>query len=318
MIALPADWANYGKIITTFESKYGIKVNSAAPDDSSAQEITAIRTLSGQSRAPDAIDVAPQFAAEAASAGLLMPYKTPYFDSVPTDMKDPNGMWVGDYYGVVSFAVNTSVVRQVPTSFTDLTNPAYHGQVALDGDPRSAGAAFAAVWAAALANGGSLDDITPGIDFFAKLHRIGNFIPVSVTPATVLSGQTPISLNWDYLNFDAEAQYAGRIGFKIVVPADGVFGNYYCQGINAQAPNPASAKLWEDFLYSDTGQLLWLAGGAHPARFNQLVAEGKVPTSLAAKLPPAPFYKHVQFPSVAQSNAAAAIVAAQWGPKVTG
>ncbi|HEY5389704.1 MAG TPA: hypothetical protein VIJ83_04040, partial [Solirubrobacteraceae bacterium] len=44
VIALPNNWANYGMEISTFQKKYGIKINSEAPSDSSAQEITAIQT----------------------------------------------------------------------------------------------------------------------------------------------------------------------------------------------------------------------------------------------------------------------------------
>ena len=58
-IALPPNWANYGKIISGFQSKYGITVNNAAPNDTSAQENQAITSLKGQSRAPDVVDVGP-------------------------------------------------------------------------------------------------------------------------------------------------------------------------------------------------------------------------------------------------------------------
>ena len=58
--------------------------------------------------------------------------------------------------------------RRVPDDASpDLLDPQYEGQVALNGNPTQAAAAFSGVWAAALANGGSLDDIGPGIDFFA-------------------------------------------------------------------------------------------------------------------------------------------------------
>ena len=74
----------------------------------------------------------------------------------------------------------------------ELLDPQYKGQVALNGNPTQAAAAFSGVWAASLANGGSLDDIGPGIDFFKKVKDAGNFNPVEVTPATVQSGETPI------------------------------------------------------------------------------------------------------------------------------
>jgi putative spermidine/putrescine transport system substrate-binding protein len=41
VIALPPDWANYGAIISAFESKYGIKVTSLNPNGSSQEEVDA-------------------------------------------------------------------------------------------------------------------------------------------------------------------------------------------------------------------------------------------------------------------------------------
>src|SRR5437763_4304780 len=43
-------------------------------------------------------------------------------------------------------------------------------------------------------------DIGPGIDFFKRVKDVGNFNPVEITPATILSGETPISIDWDYNN----------------------------------------------------------------------------------------------------------------------
>ena len=60
VIALPPDWANYGKMIDTFAQKYGIKVNSAQPDGSSQDEINAANQLRGQERAPDVFDLGVQ------------------------------------------------------------------------------------------------------------------------------------------------------------------------------------------------------------------------------------------------------------------
>jgi len=57
VIALPPDWANYGAIISAFGTKYGIKVTSAQPDASSADEISAANRLKGQGSAPDVFDL---------------------------------------------------------------------------------------------------------------------------------------------------------------------------------------------------------------------------------------------------------------------
>ena len=42
-IALPHDWCNYGEVIETFKSKYGLEVNELNPDAGSGDEIEAIK-----------------------------------------------------------------------------------------------------------------------------------------------------------------------------------------------------------------------------------------------------------------------------------
>ena len=106
---------------------------------------------------------------------------------------------------------------------------------------------------------GSADDIAPGVDFFRRLNDAGNFLPVDPTPAKVESGQTPVVIDWDYLNA-AESKEIPT--WKVFVPNDALVGGYYFQAINKDGPHPAAARLWQEFLYSDEVQNLWLAGGA--------------------------------------------------------
>lgn len=312
VIALPPNWANYGAIIPAFKKKYGLRVHSASPNASSAEELQAIRALKHQTRGPDAVDVGPSFALIGQKEGLFMPYKVPTWDSIPEGMKDPEGHWYADYFGVISFGVNRQVVKNAPRNWEDLKRPEYKGQIALNGNPLRAGAAFGAVWAAALGNGGSLDDITPGIEFFADLAKRGNYIPVAAKPATLENGQTPITVDWDYLNLAYRKQFAKHVKIDVHIPENGVFGNYYCQAISRFAPNPNAARLWEDFLYSDAGQLLFLEGYAHPARFNDMVKRGVIPEALMAELPPSEPYQQVKFPNAAQTKKAQDTVGKLW------
>ena len=146
-----------------------------------------------------------------------------------------------------------------PTSVADLLKPDYKGKVALNGDPTQAGAAWNGVMMASLANGGSLDDISKGVDFFKQLNDAGNFLPVDPTPATIESGQTPVVIDWDYLQAGQVAALKEKgIDWKIVVPENAVLGGYYFQAINKDAPHPACARLWQEYLYSDEGQNGWL------------------------------------------------------------
>jgi putative spermidine/putrescine transport system substrate-binding protein len=310
-IALPPDWANYGEIMKTFQSKYGIKISNANPNGSSAEENQAVKSLKGQSRAPDVLDVGPSFAAEGKTGGLYVNYKNSQWDTIPDDLKDADGAWVGDYWGAVSLGANTKVAP-LPASWADLKKPEYKGKVALNGDPRESGSAFAGVFAASVANGGSLDDIQPGIDFFKELKQMGNFIPVNATPATVANGQTPVTIDWDYLQIAYGAEFKGNVKWEVTVPSDAAVGNFYCQAINANAPHPWAARLWQEFLYSDEGQLLWLKGYSHPARFEDMSDRGVIPQDLLDKLPSADLYANIQFPTPEQSDKATKVIADGW------
>jgi putative spermidine/putrescine transport system substrate-binding protein len=317
-IALPPGWADYPEIISVFQKKYKIPITNASPEASSGDEIQALISLKGQSRAPDVVDVGPGFAVQGANTGLFSKYFVSTYKTIPRSMKDTRGFWTGDYWGAISFGANLDVVKRVPTSWNDLLSSDFSGhKVALNDDPRKANAAFSGVFAASLANGGSLNDITPGIDFFAKLAKAGNFQPINVTPQTVASGQTPVTVDWDYNQLAAKAGLP-NVNWKVNVPKDGVYGGYYCQAISSTAAHPWASRLWEEYLYSDQGQLLFLKGYAHPARFSDLVARKVVPKSLLAALPAASIYAGVKFASLSQITKAKAIVAAQWGPKVLG
>ena len=324
VIALPATWSNYGTastpgtVLGQFHKKYGIKINDAAPDDSSAEELTAIVHLKGTPNEPDVIDVAPSVAVDAANLGALLPYKVSTWASIPASMKDPRGRWYGDYYGVISFGTNLDVVKNPPKTWSDLLKPEYKGQVAIDGSPESAGDAFAAVYAAALANGGSVDNIMPGLKFFQKLKAVGNFNPTDCYPANIAKGTTPIAIVWDYLNLGYKQQWKGKPRYQVSIPTTGKYGGFYCQAISKYAPNPVNAKLYEEFIYSDEGQLLYLKGFAHPARYADLVARHKIPASLQKLLPPASQYAGVKFASAAQQAKAAAMVAKNWQSMVGG
>ena len=315
VIALPHDWANYGEIISTFSKKYGIPITNDNPNGSSAQENQAIQSLKGDSRAPDVVDVGPAFAVSGTIQGLYGKYFVTEFSKIPRSMKDTRGYWWGDYWGAISIGYNQNIISNPPKTFADLLKPEYKGKVALNGSPLTSNSAVSGVIAAALANGGSASNVAPGIDFFAKLKSSGNYIPVGTTSATVASGQTPISIDWDYNNLAYIKEFpAAR--WAVSIPSDGVYGGYYAQAINAAPPHPWAARLWEEFLYSDQGQILFLKGFAHPARFNDLATRKVLPKSLLNALPSPALYAKVKFASLGQQTAAKALIASQWPAKV--
>jgi putative spermidine/putrescine transport system substrate-binding protein len=316
VITLPSNWANYGAIMSSFSAKYHIHITDANPEGSSGQEITAVEQLKGQSRAPDVVDVGPSFAVEGANLHLWAPYEVATWNNIPAAAKDTNGDYYADYGGYVAIGYDPAKVKIAPTSFASLTNPAYKNEIGLNNSPTTAGAAFAAVYAAALANGGSFGNIEPGIKYFAHLKQIGNFVPTAIGgPTTVQNGTTPILIWWDYL-LESEVKTVVP-GFKIVIPSDATYASYYDQAISATAPDPAAARLWEEYLYSTTGQNLFLAGYTRPIELSTLVAAGTVNKTAYANLPPAPSGT-LTFPSSAQAAAAEAVVTSNWPTQVGG
>ncbi|MBG0856767.1 extracellular solute-binding protein [Streptomyces spinoverrucosus] len=316
-IALPRDWANYGALIDGFQKKYGIKIEVENPDGSSQDEINAVTSRKGQDRAPDVLDLGSSFAVSAAQQGLLAPYKVAAYDDIPEAQKDAQARWYNDYGGYVSIGCDAKRVKQCPTTFKDLLKPQYKGQVALNGNPTKSGSAFGGVYAAALAGGGSFDDIQPGLDFFAELKKNGNYTPVESTPATVEKGETPISIDWDYLNAGYAEEFKSKgVDWKVVVPADGKFSQYYSQAINKDAPHPAAARLWQEYLYSAEGQNLWLAGYARPALMPAMEKAGTLDKAAAAKLPEVAGTP--VFPTEEQQSKAKTVLAQGWAKAVSG
>jgi putative spermidine/putrescine transport system substrate-binding protein len=202
------------------------------------------------------------------------------------------------------------------TSLSQLLGPKFKGAVALNGNPTSANAALNGVMMANLAEGGTASNIADGVNFFAKLKAAGNFNPISATGATIKAGTTEVVFNWDYLNLPS---YVGvpAGSWKVFIPQNAVLGGYYAQAINKDAPHPAAARLWEEFLYSQAasgGQNLWLEGGARPVEQQAMTSNSSINTSAASALPAVTGTP--VFLTEAQNTAAANYLAANWAKAV--
>jgi putative spermidine/putrescine transport system substrate-binding protein len=313
-IALPHNWCNYGKMLTDFTAKYGIKINELNPDGGSGDEIAAIEANKGSTgpQAPDVIDVGLSFGPQAKTAGDIQAYKVSTWDSIPATAKDPDGFWYGDYYGVLAFETNTTIVTNVPKDWSDLLKPDYKGQVALAGDPTVSNQAISAVWAAGIATGGSLDDAAPGLAYFKQLNAAGNLVPVIGKTATMVN-ETPIRIAWTYNALADKDSLAGNPPITVTVPTSGRFGGMYVQAISAFAPHLNAAKLWMEYLYSDAGQNTWLGGYCNPIRYDAMVTAGTVDAAAQAKLPDT---KGAVLPTLDQITKATDVITKGWPTQV--
>src|SRR5216683_140323 len=236
VIALPPDWANYGAIINGFKAKYGIDVTSLNPNGSSQEEVDA---FDGTSRAPDVVDVTQAVAVK--NTSLFTPYQVATWGDIPAGGKEATGLWYNDYGGYMSIGYNPAKVPHI-NSIDDLLGPGFKSSIALSGDPTISGQGLNGVIMAAVAEGGSLNDVSKG------------------------------------------------------------------------APHPAAARLWEEYLYSNEGQNLWLKGGARPVRQAAMTSAGTVDSAAAAALPSVPGTP--QIPTADQSTAAFAYLNSHWSAAI--
>ena len=280
LIATPDNWANYGQMMKDFTAKYGIKVQSDKPDANSQDEINQATQLAGTGRQPDIFDLGSVVAA--AHTDMYAPYQVATWADIPDANKEATGLWVNNYTGFESIAYDAKL--GTISKIADLADPKYKGKVALNGDPLKASAGFNGVVLAALANGGSADNIAPGVDFFKKLADSGNLLPVDPTDATVASGQTPIVIDWTYNQGGLIASLAPKgIDWKIVIPSDAPpVAAFYNSAINKDAAHPAAARCWMEYIFSDAGQNTWLKGFALPVRLAAMQAAGTVDAAAQA------------------------------------
>jgi putative spermidine/putrescine transport system substrate-binding protein len=308
LIATPPDWANYGQMITDFQTKYGIKIVSDQPDAGSQDEINTAKQLAGTGRQPDIFDLGTAVAL--ANTDIYAPYQVATWADIPAANKEATGLWTNNYTGFQTIGYDASLGDIAKVA--DLADPKYKGKVALNGDPLKAGAAFNGVVLASLANGGSADDIAPGVAFFKKLADSGNLLPVDPAPATIASGQTPIVIDWSYNNGPQIAALQPKgITWKVVVPSDAPpIASFYNSAVNKDAAHPAAARCWMEYVFSDAGQNTWLKGSAIPVRLAAMQTAGTVDKAAFAALNP-PTTAPVML-TQAQTDAAKAYLTENW------
>ena len=282
VIALPHDWSNYGEVIAGFKKKYpDIKVTEQNPNASSKDEIDAAKTNKGTDAAPDVFDIG--LAVASTSTSNFAPYKVQAWDSIPDDVKESTGLYYGDYTGIMSIGWNKDKYGNI-TSLNDLFDSKFAGTVALNGKPAEAGAAFNGFIMANQLSGGDLNDLQPGLDFFKKLKEAGNLTQVDVTDGTIDSGQTGVVFDWTYNQASYQSSLKSKgVNWQYKTFPKAQVVSYYNQAINKDAPHPAAARLWEEYLYSPDAQNLWLKGGSNPVLLDAMTKDGTVDKDILAK-----------------------------------
>lgn len=275
-------WANWAKMFKAFTKRYpGVEL--VYNDLGSAVTVTALEKARNRPQA----DTAYYFAAsgvDAAAKGVVAPFKPVNFDKLPPLFRDPEGRWFTIHQLTIAFLVNTKLVKDVPHSWADLLKPEYKNSITYL-DPRSTGQGQVIVFAANYAAGGNMDNVKPGIDYLAKLHKLGNVQRVEgTTPyAKFVKGEIPIWIGYE--NDGLKAKYVDGMGdaAEVVIPKEATVAAPYAISLVKNGPNPNAAKLWLNFIMTDEGQTIFAQGFVRPA-----VPGVQLPENVARMFAPAP------------------------------
>jgi putative spermidine/putrescine transport system substrate-binding protein len=283
---MPREWANLGEMWDTFKAKYEI----ASWEDTDMGSATEIAKFLAEKDNPvaDIGDIGILFAPSAVQFGVVAPFKNDTWDEIPEWAKHPEGLWATQYYGSLSFWVNTDLVDPVPATWQDLLKPEYQGLVTID-DPRTAAQGNFAVIGAAFANGGNETDVAPGLAYFKQMNDIGNLNPTGLDLAKIQKGEVALGIGWDYLGLGFRDSLAGQVNLDVVIPEDGSTVGPYVSIVNKWAPNPYAARLMRNFILSPEGQLIYAKGYATP-----ILASVEIPADLQAKRPSPEAYASVK------------------------
>ena len=136
------------------------------------------------------------------------------------------------------------------------------------------------VFAAAYANGGSVDNVQPGTDYLGKLHAAGNVLRVEgTTPyAKFLKGEIPVWISYE--NDGLKATHVDGMGdaVEVVIPKEASVAAPYAISLVKNGPNPNAGKLWLNFIMSEAGQTLFAQG------FERRLTRGGLEHDLEAEL----------------------------------
>lgn len=302
-------WANWAAEFAAFKKRYP-NVEITYNDIGSGATVVALDKARNRPQA----DTAYYFAASAYDAiakDVVAPFKPVNFDKLPDVFRDPDGRWFTVHSLTVAFVVNKKLVKTAPHGWADLLKPEFKNSVVYL-DPRSTGVGQVIAFAANFGAGGDMNNLAPGFEYFAKLHKAGSVLRVEgTTPyAKFVKGEIPVWISYE--NDGLKAKYADGMGddVEVVIPSEASVAAPYGVSLVKNGPNPNAGKLWLNFIMTDLGQGIFAQGYVRPS-----VPGVPLSADVAAKLPPAPQVRPLD---VATAAAHKAEVDAGWAKAALG
>ncbi|MGI6075903.1 MAG: ABC transporter substrate-binding protein [Pyramidobacter sp.] len=196
---------------------------------------------------------------------MLESYRSPETKGIPTQFIDPDGTYTGTKIITTGIIVNTSRIKQMPTSFADLTKAPYTGDMAMPSPLYSGAAAY---------NLGVLTR-TQGIgwEWYQALKDNGMMVGQGngSVQKLVVSGEKACGLVADYM---ANRSRMSGAPVEFVYPSEGSPVITEPIGLLKASAQKEAAKLFIDFVLSKKGQELAAAMGYTPIKEGISAPEG--------------------------------------------
>lgn len=267
----PPEWADWGSQLKAIKAKTGITV---PPDNKNSGQSLAQLLAEKANPVADVTYLGVTFAIQAQKETVVSTYKPAAWNEIPEGLKDPQGHWFTIHTGTLGFMVNVDALKgkPVPRSWADLLKPDYKGLIGYL-DPASAFVGYVGAVAVNQARGGTLDNFTPGIEYFKALQKNEPIVPKQTSYARMLSGEIAILLDYDFNAY--RAKYKDKANVEFVIPAEGTVVVPYVMSLVAKAPNADNGKKVLDFVLSDEGQAIWANAYLRPVRASAISKEAQ-------------------------------------------
>ncbi len=243
------DEVNSKKILDSFTAETGIAVQFVQL--SSGPAYARIKAESSNPQADVWLGAPSENHIIARNEKLTIAYKGPNFDKLGKEFKDPDGYWRSFYMNPMAFGVNTQVLARIgalkPTSWADLLNPAFKGQIQMP-SPQSSGTAYNIIASLVVLMGEE-----KAYDYMKKLApNVQTYTSSGTAPSKAVQvGQCAVALQFSPGYFEAIEK-----GFpvEVVFPKEGVWFEAPAVSILKGAKNLESAQALVDWLETVKGQ----------------------------------------------------------------
>lgn len=289
----PPEWADWASQLRAIKEKTGITV---PPDNKNSGQTLSQLVAERASPVADMAYYGVTFGIQAKKEGVTAAYKPALWNEIPDGLKDADGHWFTIHSGTLGFMVNVDALkgRPIPRSWADLLKPEYKGLVGYL-DPASAFVGYVGAVAVNNARGGSLDNFTPAIEYFAALKKNEPIVPKQTSYARVLSGEIAILLDYDFNAY--RAKHKDKANVEFVIPSEGTVVVPYVMSLVAKGSNADNGKKALDFVLSNDGQAIWANAFLRPVRTSTISKEAQarfLPASEYVRAKPVDYTKMAQ------------------------